>query len=299
MVAAIPAWITILLLSEMQKSVAGAQTMERERCDTRWFAQHYTMDGIIKERDKRLEDAMAYRPRIGDLYDAKERALQEMAIHGEHNSTMEEVAKARTNVNATAAAIKGDGLQGMHISEMMRWEHNGEVTAYTKRKMKRDQFERAAPKWQGGHATMESDNDGRKEDQRIHRDMPSKTKRKESDNDTIILAWESKRSRNANAERRENAGLESKAEVDHFKDESEQNWNTCNDGPSSTDCNRGESSRTKSHVRMDFSRGNPRERTPNGYQSWPENGDYARSIQHERERGLNKTGTICTTCETN
>ena len=293
MLAAIPAWITILLLSEIRKSVAGAQTMERERCDTQWFAQHYTMDGIIKELDKRLEDAMAYRPRIGDLYDAKERALQEMAIHGEHNSTMEEVAKARTNVNATAAATKGDGLQGTHTSEMMRWEHNGEVTAYTKRKRERDPFERAALKWQGGHATMESDNDGRKEDQRMHRDMPSKTKRKESDNDTIIFAWENKRSRDANAERRENAGLESKAEVDHFKDESEQNRDTCNDGTPSTDYNRGESSRAKSHVRMEFSRGKPRERIPNGHIAWTESGDYARSAQREIGRTQQNQDNLC------
>ena len=128
---------------------------------------------------------------------------------------------------------------------------------------------------------MESDNDGRKEDQRIHREMPSKTKRKESDNDTIIFAWENKRSRDANAERRENAGLESKAEVDHFKDESEQNMDTCNDGTPSTDYNRGESSRAESHVRMEFSSGKPRERIPNGHITWTESGDYARNTQLE------------------
>ena len=47
--------------------------------------------------------------------------------------------------------------------------------------------------------------------------------------------------------------------------------------------NRG-NSRTNSHVRRDFPFGKPRERTPQGNQRWPENGDNAREIQHERER---------------
>ena len=138
---------------------------------------------------------------------------------------------------------------------------------------------------------MESDNDGRKEDQGRHRDMPSKTKRKESDNDTIIFAWENKRSRDANAERRENAGLESKA--DHFKNESEQSRDTCNDGTPSTDYNRGESSRAKSHVRMEFSRGKPRERIPNGRITWIESGDYARNTQLEIMRTQHNQDSLC------
>ena len=94
------------------------------------------MDGIVKERGIILEDAKAYRTRIGGLYDAKERALQSMADHG---------------------------------------EHNGEEAAHTQRKMERYQFERAALNWKGGHGTMELDDDGPKEDQRAQKKMPKWT----------------------------------------------------------------------------------------------------------------------------
>ena len=133
---AILSWISILLLNEIREILAGAQMMEKEQCDTQWFAQHNTMDGIVKERGIILEDAKAYRTRIGGLHDAKEGALQCMADHGEHNR---------------------------------------EETAHTKRKMERYQFERAALNWQGGHGTMELDDDGPKEDQRAQKKMPKWT----------------------------------------------------------------------------------------------------------------------------
>ena len=74
--------------SDVRKSAVSAQKKERDRFDTQRFAHHNAMDGIINERDKRMEDVSenclekvrsaktAYCARMGDYHDTKERALQ-------------------------------------------------------------------------------------------------------------------------------------------------------------------------------------------------------------------------------
>ena len=82
------------------------------------------MDGIKEERDRRLEEVTdnclekeraartAYCSRVGDFRDAKERALQELAIHGGHIATIHEMAIAGIRAPAMRKAPTEDKFQG-------------------------------------------------------------------------------------------------------------------------------------------------------------------------------------------
>ena len=160
--------------------------------------------------------------------------------------------------------------------------------------------------------------------------MKTKRKEREREEDGLLIVRENKRARDAGAERRKEINAERKAEVEdthrrastpapkerkstvaitpreeerrgrasddraHHRGRSSgsgHNRNTHNTGTSSRDDNRRESSRTNSNVRRDFSRGDPRERTPNGFSRWPESDDYANrnreKTQEERDNMYN------------